>query len=545
MQTELKEFLENKDKPVQEKKAEPVQFFEKVSVMTDVDEVEQACTELVQELKLDGLQPKSRSNKLSPYWKHFKNLQPTPDTGHLFYPYKAKGKSEFIQRHLFFKFAGLEEIDWDKASEDIKERRQERQAKSSSKDELADALKAPNKVFNLDLYLKTTIQLLNSNDPYELAVGLIAASGRRPSEIVMLSEFEISDWIPPYINNAEYGVKVIGLAKKRDKEVLTYTPLLVPANDFVSRIQYFRSLPEIKGYHDRYNNLLNLGWDKEYAWKKIEEQVGYEIRKITKFYFDFLLNIDENCNRTNIVLRACTTKILTLRDCPGVARRPSLTYAGVIDGHVIPEFKDDGSVKYDGKVSASTLHYDDYDPDTTEIPFLSNVLKTATVTESKILTEIKETEDMARIAELETIIAQLNAQIAEKDARIAELEARNNRPKLEPMELSKMDTTRLLATRKAGSAEEKLNRAWQAVTAYNDKTPEYKINPTNKVLRELTGVNGKTISDWMDSESQKEKIKHYRDTHKMTEYYNTRYRNKTDMNVEIILEIIERDLKQV
>ncbi|MBW4597788.1 MAG: hypothetical protein KME46_34015 [Brasilonema angustatum HA4187-MV1] len=542
LQEKLLQVLKSVNEPVQEEKAEPVVFFEKVSQMTDVQEVEQACTELVKTLKLDGLQPKSRSNKLASYSKLFKTLQPTPDTAHLFFAFKAEGKSEFIQRHLFFKFTGLADISWKEANEDIKERRQERQVKTASQDELADALDAPNKVFNLDLYLKTTLQLLNSNDPYELAVGLIAASGRRPSEIVMLSEFEVSDWIPTYIKNPEYGVKVIGLAKKREKEVITYTPLLVPASDFVTRVEYFRSLPEIKGYQVKFQKLLDLGWDKESGWKKIEEQAGYELRKVTEFYFGFLPKIDEGHNRKNILLRACTTKILTLRDYPNVTSKAKITYGGVLAGHIIPEFKGE-KVSYHGETSASTLHYDDYEPDSTEIPFLT--------IEHEMTAKIEETEDMARITELETIIAQLNAQIAEKDIviaekdqKITELEERINRPRLPQMEVTEMDYERLSNTRKTGSAEEKLNRAWQAVIAYNDNTPEYKINPTNKVLRELTGVNGQAVTKWLEAHSD-EAISH-RDKHGMDEYYNNRYRNKTDMNVEMILETLEKDyLKQL
>lgn len=551
LRTKLLALLISSGKPIHEEKAAPLVFFEKVSQMTDVQEVEQACKELVETLNLKSLKPTSQSNKLASYTKLFRELEYTPDKDHLFFDYKAEGKKESIKRHLFFKYTGHADISWKEANEGKKQRRQERQANTSSKDELADALDAPNKIFNLDLYLKTTIQLLNSKDPYELGVGLIAASGRRPSEIVMLSEFEVSDWIPAYIKTPEYGVKVIGLAKKREKEIITYTPLLVPVSDFVTLVQYFRSLPEIKAYQDKFQKLLDLGWDKEAAWKKIEEQAGYELRKVTEFYFDFLPKIDEGHNRKNILLRACAMKILTVRDCPKATSNAQQLYAGVIAGHVIPEFKPDGTVTYPGKGSASTLHYNDYEPDTTEIPFLT--------IEPKTTAKTKETEDMARIAELETIIAQLNAQIAEKDTviaekdqTIAELQERINRPRLPQMEVTEMDSERLFKTRKEGSAEEKLNRAWQAVIAYNEKTPEYKINPTNKVLRELTGVNGQTVTKWM--EAHNDEIVSYQSNHSLNpdnkpvkeNYYNNRYRNKTDMNVEMILKTIEKDyLKQL
>jgi len=525
---------ETTTEPVEEK-ADTVVFFEKVAAMTEPEEIKQACEELAGKLKLDGMQPKSRSNKLAPYSKLFKTLQPTQETHHLFFPYKAEGKTEYIQRHLYFKYMGLAKISWKEVSEDIKERKQDRQAKTSNHDELAAALEEPNKIFNLDLYLKTTIQLLNSNDPHELAVGLMAASGRRPSEITLLSEFLKTDWIPSYIKNHEYGVKVVGLAKKRDKEVITYTSLLVPASDFIGRVEYFRSLPLIKSYQEKYQKLLSLGYDKEYAWKQIEDLFGKELRNTTDLYYAFLPKIDDGQNRKNILLRACTTKILTLRDYPKATGKARITYAGVIAGHVVPEFKTDGKVTYHGETSASTLHYDDYEPDNSEIPFLTDVINQP---EPQSQPQPQEIQDMTQIAQLESVIEQLKAQLAEKDAEIANLKERINKPKEPAQDLSEMDTKRLLSTRKAGSAEEKLNRAWIVVTAYNDSTPEYRINPGNKFLRELTGVNGQAVTKWM--EAHNDEIVSHRAKYGMDDYYNNRYRNKTDMNIEMIMEIIQK-----
>lgn len=521
-----------------EEKADTVVFFERVAAMREPSDIQQACEELAEKLKLDGMQPKSRSNKLAPYSKLFKSLQPTSETHHLFFLYKAEGKTEYIQRHLYFKYMGLADISWKEVSEDIKERKQERQAKSSSEDELADALEEPNKIFNLDQYLRTTIHLLNSNDPHELAVGLIAASGRRPSEIILLSEFSTSDWIPSYIKNPTYGVKVTGLAKKRDKEIITYTSLLVPTTEFLTRVDYLRSLPLIKSYQEKFKKLLALGYDKEYCWKKIEDSIGKELRDTTDLYFAFLPKIDDGQNRKNILLRACTTKLLTMRDYPTATSKARVTYAGVMAGHVIPEFKANGGVKYHGETSASTLHYDDYEPNTSEIPFLCDVIQPQVQPQP----QPQETEDMGRITELESVIERLKAQLAQKDAEILELKERINRPRLPQQNVSEMDTKRLFSTRKEGSAEEKLNRAWQAVTTYNDATPEYRLNPTNKILREITGVNGQAVTKWM--EQHNDEIVSHRAKYEMNEYYNNRYRNKTDMNTEIILEIISKQYLQ-
>jgi hypothetical protein len=186
------------------------------------------------------------------------------------------------------------------------------------------------------------------------------------------------------------------------------------------------------------------------------------------------------------------------------------------------------------------LHYNDYEPDNSEIPFLTDVinqLKPQPQPQPQ-----KEIEDMTQITQLESVIEQLKAQLAEKDAEIANLKERINKPRLPVQDVADMDTKRLFSTRKEGSAEEKLNRAWIAVTAYNDQTPEYRVNPTNKFLRELTGVNGQAVTKWM--EQHNDEIVSHRTKYEMNDYYNNRYRNKPDMNTEMILEIISKEYLQ-
>jgi len=59
-----------------------------------------------------------------------------------------------------------------------------------------------------DLYLEVTRKLLENNDPHELAVGLIAATGRRPHEILARAKFSL-------IKGEDYQVKFSGQDKKR------------------------------------------------------------------------------------------------------------------------------------------------------------------------------------------------------------------------------------------------------------------------------------------------------------------------------------------
>lgn len=530
--------LENKlieaiKKPIPEtkttKEETPEVFFDRVSKIVDESELKTECEKLIDVLGLKNLKPRSLSNKLRPYTRLFETITPI-NSGlptELFFSYSYKGKNP-IDRHKFFKFTGHADIDWGKADEDVRARKT---LKSKSGDELADALNEVSKVFSVEKYIKTLKQLLNSTNPWELGIGLIAASARRPFEIVILTNFETVDNVPKYITYPEYAVKVDRLAKKRDKNPETIVPLLIPTNEFLEALTRFRNNSEVKEFKKVFDNLLLLGTHESDAWKSLENTIGGKLRKETENYFDFLPKInDEQQNRKNILLRACTLKLLTMRDYPKANKKASLQYAGVIAGHIIPIFKDDGSVVYDGKTSASTLNYDDYEPDNKDIPRLNNIVNF----------KLKEdNEDMAKTAELNAKIEHLQKLINVKDEEITTLKFKLNNRKNELPNVKEMDNLTLFNTRKEGASEEKLNRVWEAISDYNDSTEENKISPTNQVLRHLTKVNGKAIKKWI--ENNEKKVTEQWEEHKFKPYYNNKYRNKSDININTICEIIEKE----
>ena len=100
----------------------------------------------------------------------------------------------------------------------------------------------------------------------------------------------------------------------------------------------------------------------------------------------------------------------------------------------------------------------------------------------------------------------------------------------------------LYHTRKPGSSDEKLDRAWNALKSYNNNTPEYKIAPTNQVLRTLTGVNGNAISKWI--KSHKDEVESHCNTHDFKPYYNNRYRNKS-VSTDSIIEKIKQEYLEI
>lgn len=499
----------------------PQEFFDRVFKIIDVSELKAECEKLVQSLGLENLQAKSKSNKLRPYARPFKEM--TPSTCDLpkemFFAFTAKGKSTAIDRHKFFKFTGLADIDWNEVEEDIRDRKAKRVGENRPKDELANALNEESKIFSLDKYISTITTLLNSSDPWENAVGLIAASARRPFEIMIGANFEQPENSPEYLSYPEYAVQVDGLAKKRGENPVTVTPLLIPTSEFLTVLEKFRSNVEIQKIKREYELAVEYGANPTDAGHKITDKFGKPLRRVTEEYFSFIPKIDDGSNRKNILLRACTMKILTMRDKPKVTAKARIQYAGMIAGHIIPVFNQNGGVSFSGKTSASTLNYDDYEPDNLDIPLLSNIVKNT-----------EEIEDMTVINELKATIEKLKIELAQKDENIKTLEAKlqikERRESLPDVE--NMDTSMLLTTRKKGSSEEKIKRSYLALAEYNDSTPENRIAINNSVLRMLSGVNGIAVTKWM--ETHKDEIITHNAKYDMTTrendlttYYNRKY----------------------
>ena len=530
LETKLIEAIKEPAPQEETKKETPQEFFNRVSKIIDESELKAECEKLLEILGTENLQPKSKSNKLRPYARPFKELTPSGCElpKEMFFQFKAKGKSIAIDRHKFFKFTGLDAIDWEEVEEGIKDRKAQRTGKVRAKDELDAALNEEVKVFSLEKYIARMTRLLNSSDPWENAVGLIAASGRRPSEIMIEGNFELVENSPKYLSHPQYAVRVDGLAKKRDKNPTTIVPLLIPTKEFLIVFEKFRNNSEIIKIRSDYELAIEYGANPTDALHKITDKFGKTLRKVTEEYFDFIPKIDDGENRKNILLRACTMKIITLRDKPNTSPKARLQYAGLIAGHIIPLFKENGGIGFDGTVKAATLNYDDYEPDKTDIPLLENIVKIEDVT----------TTDLIQIAELKQTIRELEQELLVKDAEIKALKEKMEYRKLELPEPEAMDNRMLFNSRKAGSGEEKLNRAWEAITAYNDDVAEYKLNPTNPIFRQLTGVNGQTVKKWIDE--HRVMYDDHINKHGFDSYYNNRYRGKTDMNVEIILEIIEK-----
>jgi hypothetical protein len=103
----------------------------------------------------------------------------------------------------------------------------------------------------------------------------------------------------------------------------------------------------------------------------------------------------------------------------------------------------------------------------------------------------------------------------------------------EVIDLSGMSNADLWATKVKGASEEKILRSYQAICIYNDTVAtgdNDRLAITNQALRELSGVNGLLVGDWIKvhadeviSHNSKYGMQNSKDPSKTETYYNKRH----------------------
>ena len=94
---------------------------------------------------------------------------------------------------------------------------------------------------NVLMYVRSAItgKLLESQDLHEVAVGLIATTGRRPHEILARAKFTPVD-------GQSYQVMFTSQGKKRGDKPVFSIATLYPASYVIERLNWLRKEPSIK-----------------------------------------------------------------------------------------------------------------------------------------------------------------------------------------------------------------------------------------------------------------------------------------------------------
>jgi hypothetical protein len=103
----------------------------------------------------------------------------------------------------------------------------------------------------------------------------------------------------------------------------------------------------------------------------------------------------------------------------------------------------------------------------------------------------------------------------------------------EVIDFSGMSNADLWTTKVKGAAEEKVRRSYEAICLYNDTIAtgdDDRLAITNQALRELSGVNGLLVGDWIKahadeviSHNSKYGMQNAKDPSKTETYYNKRH----------------------
>jgi hypothetical protein len=413
-----------------------------------------------------------------------------------------------------------------------------------------------------DTYLEVTGQLLESPDPHELAVGLIAATGRRPHEILARAKFAP-------IEGEAYQVQFEGQGKKRGDKPVFPIATLYPAEYAIECLSRLRKEASTKALLKEVANEFHS--DLAAQNQAIDRRRNGSVNRVVRSYFgDKGQSIpilafrhgeeQDNCK----ALRAAYGALATERDCQRSVGSKMLHYVRLL-GHFVKENPTDRELQN----VATSLGYADYFT-TKLVPFptapqkekviqvrvsdedyetikqlqkdweapnqhsvvnrliesqgkLVELAKQLLEAKARINQLEKEKEEMSQVetqqitvtpSELEAIIERMvsekikqalsNVPVTQQVSQTSEGKSKTQAPvkEREVIDWGGMSNADLWATKVKGASDEKIRRSYEGIALYNDTVAtgdDDRLAITNQALRELSGVNGLIVGDWIKS----------------------------------------------
>jgi hypothetical protein len=453
--------------------------------------------------------------------------------------------------HYVILLCGLKSEDWDTRN---------------STTRVSDRLENGQEI-NPDLYLEVTGKLLESHDPHELAVGLIAATGRRPHEILVRAKFTS-------IKGQDYQVKFSGQGKKRGEIPIFNIATLYPAKYIIEKLNQLRShytiTQLIADIESQFSN------DIAAQNRSVDSRRNQSLNRVVREFFgdkgeaNPVLAFRDGEDQDNCkALRAAYLCLATARDCQGSIGAKML-HAAKLAGHFV---SGENVTDRDLNNIITTLGYSDYYT-TKFIPFTTMPEREKShqvrayqsdyevITQlqkdwncnnqqeviTKLISDYRNRVEIAKElqelkienAKLKAELEQVNQELQESkqeletmktqefitvsptdlealiDRKISEALARVQptaviQPQTKPAQTKTNDINfeeltdeELWKNKSKGSSEEKIRRCLVAIKLYNDTVATENSNRlaiTNQALRDLSGVNGLIIGDWIKQHS--------------------------------------------
>jgi hypothetical protein len=446
-----------------------------------------------------------------------------------------------------------------------------------------------------DAYLEVTGQLLESADPHELAIGLIAATGRRPHEILARAKFTS-------IEGEAYQVQFEGQGKKRGDKPVFPIATLYPAEYVIKCLARLRRESSTKALLKEVAN--EFPNDLAAQNQAIDSRRNGSLNRVVRSYFGDkgdktpVLAFRHGEEQDNCkALRAAYGALATERDCQRSVGSKMLHYARLL-GHFVKENPTDRELQ----AVATSLGYADY--------FTFKPVPFPTAPEKEKVAQVRVTDEdfeaikrlqkdwevpnqqsvVTRLIESQQKVAELGKQLLEAKAQINQLQkekekmsqvetqqvivskseleamigrmiedklqqALSNLPVTQTQQVSQasqskpttqvpakpqevidwagMSNTDLWSTKVKGASDEKIRRSYEAIALYNDTVAtgdNDRLAITNQALRELSGVNGLVVGDWIKvhadeviSHNSKYEMQNAKDPTKTETYYNKRH----------------------
>lgn len=326
------------------------QLFQATKDLQSLEEIKPYCDDFNQWIKDNtNYSIKSLGTVLSRagFYKKFNSLPLEPGKNAELVPkHDAEGNITGNQlKHYVLLLCGLKEEEW-----------KERNETTRVSDRLTNVDEDGNTGIEIDpdTYLEVTEKLLASDDPHELAVGLIAATGRRTHEILARGEFTP-------IDGESYQAMFEGQGKKRGQKPVFKISTLFGASYIIERLAQLRKDANLKQLLKEVSS--EFPRDITVQNKAIEDRRGNSLRRVVQKYFggkdsdEPVLNFRDGQEQNDCKgLRAACACLVTERDCRG-SLGAKMYFAACFLGHITPGDKLSDS---DLKHIATTLGYSDY-----------------------------------------------------------------------------------------------------------------------------------------------------------------------------------------
>lgn len=312
------------------------ELFDATKDLRNLEEIKVHCEVFNEWVNQQSYSHATLGTKLSAYgfYKKFKSIPLEQDKNAVVVTKHDKSQQ---LKHYVAVLCGLSKEQWDERNETTR---------------VIDRLENSTEI-DPDRYLETTGKLLISDDPHELAVGLIAATGRRPHEIIARAKFTP-------VKDKPYHVMFSGQGKKRGETPVFEIATLYPADHVVKALARLRKEPstqtllkEIKAQFPKRETRQNV---------EIDNRRGQSLRRVVRAYFGDTGNSNPvlafrhgESQDNNKALRAAYAVLATERDCKG-GYGAKILHASRILGHFTPEKPDDRVL---GKLGTS-VGYSDY-----------------------------------------------------------------------------------------------------------------------------------------------------------------------------------------